>query len=135
MIFRSKRKHDALDAEKLARLLALDAVPAVHVPPAKVRAWRELISFRQNLVHKRTRAKNGIRALLRSLGIVAPRRPGLWTKKGITWLKSLEIEQPALAIKRDMLVEEIATFDRQIGRLEGELARICLLYTSDAADE
>jgi transposase len=123
LIFRSKRKHDALDAEKLAKLLVLDAVPAVHVPSAKVRGWRELISFRQKLVHKRTRAKNAIRALLRSLGIVAPRRPGLWTHKGITWMHGLEIAQPALAIKRDMLLEEIATFDRQIGRVEGELAR------------
>ncbi|REJ97682.1 MAG: IS110 family transposase [Planctomycetota bacterium] len=123
LIFRSKRKHDAVDAEKLAKLLVLDAVPAVHVPPAKVRAWRELISFRQKLVHKRTRAKNAIRALLRSLGIVAPKRPRLWTDKGIAWLQGLEIGQPALAIKRDMLLEEIATFDRQIGRVEGELAR------------
>lgn len=124
LIFRSKRKHDAVDAEKLAELLVLDAVPAVHVPTAKVRAWRELISFRQKLVHKRTRAKNAIRGLLRSLGIVAPRRPGLWTNKGIAWLEGLEIDQPALAIKRDMLLEEIATFDRQIGRVEGELARL-----------
>lgn len=123
LIFRSKHKHDAADAEKLAKLLVLDAVPAVHVPSAKVRAWRELISFWQKLVHKRTRAKNAIRALLRSLGIVVPRRPGLWTHKGITWVKSLEIDQPALAIKRDMLLEEIATFDRQIERVEGELAR------------
>jgi transposase len=123
LIFRSKRKHDALDAEKLAKLLVLDAVPAVHVPTAKVRAWRELITFRQKLVHKRTRAKNAMRALLRSLGIVAPRRPGLWTNKGLAWLQGLEIGQPALAIKRDMLLEEIATFDRQIARVEGELGR------------
>ena len=123
LIFRSKRKHDAADAEKLARLLVLDAVPVVHVPSAKVRAWRELISFRQKLVQKRTRAKNAIRALLRTLGIVPPRRPGLWTHKGLAWLQGLEIAQSALAIKRDMLVEEIATFDRQIGRVEGELTR------------
>jgi transposase len=122
LIFRSKRKHDALDAEKLAKLLVLDAVPSVHVPSAKVRAWRELITFRQKLVQKRTQAKNAIRALLRSLGIVAPRRPGLWTKKGMASLKALEIDQLALAIKRDMLVDEIETFDRQIARVEQELA-------------
>jgi transposase len=94
----------------------------VHVPSAKVRAWRELITFRQKLVQKRTQAKNAIRALLRSLGIVAPRRPGLWTKKGMASLKALEIDQLALAIKRDMLVDEIETFDRQIARVEQELA-------------
>lgn len=30
LIFRSKQMHNALDAEKLAKLLALDAVPSVH---------------------------------------------------------------------------------------------------------
>ena len=123
LTFRSKHKRDAVDAEKLAKLLALDAVPSVYVPPAKVRAWRELITFRQKLVQKRTQAKNAIRALLRSLGIVPSRRPGLWTNKGMTLLKALQIDQPALAIKRDMLVDEIETFDRQIRHVEGELAR------------
>lgn len=122
LIFRSKRKHDSLDAEKLARLVLAGALEGVHVPPAKVRAWRELISFRQKLVHKRTRAKNGTRALLRSLGIQAPRRPGLWTQKGQAWLKGLEFDQPALAIKRDLLVDEIETCHRQIARIEKELA-------------
>jgi len=41
----------------------------------------------------------------------------------MAWLKALEIDQPALAIKRDILVDEIETFDRQIGRVEGELDR------------
>jgi transposase len=122
LIFRSKRKHDALDAEKLAKLLVLDAVPSVHVPPAKVRGWRELINFRQTLVHKRTRAKNAVRALLRSLGIVAPRRPGLWTKKGLAALKQVEFTQPTHAIQRDLLVEEIEAGTRQIARVEKELA-------------
>lgn len=123
LIFRSKRKHDALDAEKLAKLLLLDAVPTVHVPPAKVRAWRELINFRQKLVHKRTRAKNGIRAILRSLGIAAPKRPGLWTQGGLSWLKTLDFEQSALSLKRDLQVDEIETLTRQIARVEKELAR------------
>ena len=55
----------------------IDQVLTVHVPSADVRAWRELIGFRQKLVHKRTRAKNGVRALLRTVLIQAPRRPGL----------------------------------------------------------
>lgn len=32
LIFRSKRKHDRIDAQKLALLLYLDQVPPVHVP-------------------------------------------------------------------------------------------------------
>jgi transposase len=122
LIFRSKHKNDRRDAEKLAKLLYLGEVPAVHVPTADVRAWRELITFRQRLVQKRTRAKNGVRALLRCLGITAPPRPGIWTAKGLAWLKQLEFSQPLQALKRDLLVQEIEAFSQQLARVERGLA-------------
>ena len=65
IIFRSKHKNDRQDAEKLAKLLYVDQVIAVHVPPANVRAWRELITFRRRLFEKRTQARNGLQCLLR----------------------------------------------------------------------
>lgn len=118
LIFRSRRKNDRLDAERLAKLLFLDEVPTVHVPDADVRVWRETINHRRGLVAKRTRAKNGVRALLRSVGVRAPSRPGLWTKRGLAWLKSLEFDHPLHALKRDQLIEEIESFTRQIARAE-----------------
>ena len=123
LIFRSKQKNDRRDALKLAKLLYLGEVPTVHVPSADVRAWRELITFRRKLIEKRTRAKNGIRALLRTLGVTAPRRPGLWTQKGLTWLKQLECAQTMHALKRDLLAEEIETLTAQVARVEKELER------------
>lgn len=123
LIFRSRRKNDRVDAKKLAMLLLLDEVPRVHVSPEKVRAWRELINFRRQLIGKRTRAKNGVRALLRSVGLRAPARPGLWTKKGIAWLKVWEFSQSLYALKRDLLVQEIESLSAQIRRLEVELER------------
>lgn len=123
VIFRSKRKNDRLDAERLAKLLFLDEVPGVHVPPAKVRGWRELINFRRRLIEKRSRAKNGVRALLRGLGIKAPARPGLWTRKGLAWLKTLSFAQTPHALKRDLLVDELETLSRQVRRVEQELTR------------
>src|SRR5947199_10489010 len=62
LIFRSKNKNDRNDAERLAKLLYLGETPTVHVPPADVRAWRELITCRARLRAKRPRAKNTIRA-------------------------------------------------------------------------
>lgn len=50
LIFRSKHKNDRQDAEKLAKLLFLGEVPAVHVPGVEVRSWRELITCRRHLV-------------------------------------------------------------------------------------
>lgn len=123
LIFRSKRKNDRVDAEKLAKLLFLDEVPTVYVPSQDVRAWRQLIEYRIRLVNKRTRAKNSCRALLRSLGIRAPRGFGLWTRKGFRWLRWLELPDSMHALRRDMLVEEIEMFNQQIGRAEEELKR------------
>ncbi len=123
LIYRSKKKNDRRDAERLAKLLYIDQVPTVHVPSADVRAWRELIGFRQKLVHKRTRAKNGVRALLRTVAIQAPTRPGLWTRNGIAWLKRLEFSQPMHALQRDLLIDEIETLSVQLRRVEKELTR------------
>src|SRR5215831_6847005 len=69
LIFRTKRKNNRLDAQKLAKLLYLDAVPQVHVPSVNVREWRSLIEFRQKLLGRRVAVKNQVRALLRGLGM------------------------------------------------------------------
>jgi transposase len=123
LIFRSKQKNDRRDAEKLAKLLYLGEVPQVHVPKADVRAWREMIAFRRRLIEKRTRAKNGVRGLLRAIGLVSPKRPNLWSNAGMTWLKELTIDSPMRALKRDLLVDEIEQLTRQIDRVERELER------------
>ena len=121
LIDQSKKKNDRADALKLAKLLSVGEVPRVHVSAADVRAWRELITFRKRLIEKRTRAKNSLRCLLRSLGINPPKEFGLWTKKGIAWLKSLQFEQPLHSVKRSMLVEELDTHSKHIRLVENEL--------------
>ena len=85
LIVRSKRENDRVDAEKLAKLLVLDEVPAVYVPSGSTHTWRRMIEHRRTLVGERTRAKNTLRALLRSQEINAPR--GLWSRRGLTWLR------------------------------------------------
>ena len=122
LIFQSKKKNDRADALKLAKLLYIGEVPTVHVPTANVRAWRELIFFRKRLVEKRTRVKNSLRCLLRSLRISPPAGLGLWTKKGIAWLSSLEFEQSLHSVKRNMLIDELETHSKHIGEVERELA-------------
>src|SRR5215218_871703 len=75
LIFRSKNKNDRNDAERLAKLLYLGETPTVHVPTQEVRTWREIINCRSQLIAKRTRAKNRLRALLRSAGVTPPEHP------------------------------------------------------------
>jgi transposase len=129
LIFRSKRKNDRVDAEKLAKLLYLDEVPSVYVPDGRVRAWREMIEYRNRLVAKRTRTKNTIRALLRGQGIESPGEFGLWTRRGYAWLAALPFENELHAMQRGMLLNELQMFNRQVRQLEKELQR----YSSDNA--
>ena len=103
LIFRSKSKNDRNDAERLAKLLYLGETPTVHVPTLDVRTWRELINCRTQVIAKRTRAKNALRALLRGAGVVPPKSPGLWTKKGLAWLRQLELPTASQQLRRDLL--------------------------------
>src|SRR6516225_11559629 len=121
LIFRSKAKNDRNDAERLAKLLYLGETPTVHVPAADVRMWRELINCRGQLVAKRTRAKNAARALLRSAGVVPPKKPGLWTKAGLRWLRQLELPTASQQLRRDLLLEEVEALTKQVQRVEQEL--------------
>lgn len=119
LIFRSKRKNDRIDAERLAKLLYLGEVPPVYVPSLEVRSWRQMIEYRRHLIDKRTRCKNGIRTLLRSFGIEQPR--GLWARKRRSWLRSLSLPTAWAAVQRDLLVEELDQFDGQVDRITGVL--------------
>jgi transposase len=123
LIFRSKNKNDRNDAERLAKLLYLGETPTVHVPSLEVRSWRELINCRSQVIAKRTRAKNAVRALLRSAGVVPPKQPGLWTKKGLAWLRQLALPTASQQLRRDLLLEEIETLIHQVRRIEQQLNR------------
>ena len=124
LIYRSKRKNDRVDAEKLAKLLYLDAVPAVHVPSLEMRAWRGAIEHRRRLILERTRLKNGLRALLRGLGIEMPPGQRLWTRAGLTWLRELDLRSDLNALRRDQLLERLALLQQMVRRAESVLNRI-----------
>lgn len=124
LIFKSKQKNDRIDARKLATLLLLDQLPAVHMPSMDVRGWRSLLEHRHRQVAERTRAKNGIRSLLRGHGIAAPGRSRLWTRRGLAWLRELELPLETAALQRDILLEEVEHLDAQVKRVEKELNRI-----------
>ncbi len=83
MIFKSKKKNNRADAQKLAALMHLNQVPQVHVPVQKV---PELAlgssSTGRRLVDRAVALKSQVRALLRNCGIKGPAGSRLWTKAG-----------------------------------------------------
>ena len=93
----------------------------MHVPAADVRTWRKLDTCRGRVVAKRTRAKNSLRTLLRCAGVVPSGRPALWTKKGLEWLRRLELPTDSQRLRRDLLLEEIESLTSQVRRIEQQL--------------
>jgi transposase len=125
LIFRSKKKHDRVDASKLAKLLYLGEVPQVHVPNVNVRSWRKLIEYRQKLLARRSTVKNQIRALLRGCGMIASTR--LWTKKALAQLHALELPAGE-KLTLELALDELGDFAGRIKRVELELGRIAAAH-------
>jgi transposase len=125
LIFRAKQKHDRLDARKLAKVLYLDAVPAVpavHVPAAAdVRAWRGLVEFRRRLVDRRVAAKNQLRAIFRGLAVAMPRNP--WRRRGPAAVRAVALPSAADALRRNLACDEVEQSSARIAAAERALAR------------
>lgn len=91
-------KTDKIDATTLAHLLRADLIPPAYIPPKEVRDWRELVRHRAFLVRLRTRLKNRIHSLLAKRGITPPPVSDLFGKRGLVWLKALELPELYRAI-------------------------------------
>ena len=84
-----KQKDDRRDALKAARLSAVNQLREVYIPTKEVRQWRALITYRRQLVRRRTQIKNHIRDLLLREGQILARGPQCWNQLGTERLTSL----------------------------------------------
>lgn len=82
-----KRKSDRRDGVKLAHKSALGDLKLVHIPERELRQWRALINYRQQLVRRRTRIKNHLRALLMRENLTWPRGKQGWTQEALNKLE------------------------------------------------
>ena len=111
-----RAKTDRNDAEMLAELLRINAIPCSYVPPKEVRRLRDLTRHRESLMMQSTRMKNKIRAELARLGIVPPKDArSSFSKKFVRWLRSLG--NPVVDDHLDIL--EIP--QQKIGKAEKEI--------------
>lgn len=125
LIFRSKRKNDRVDAQKLAKLLFLGEVPPVYVPSADTRAWRSLVEHRQRCIAERARCKNGLRAaVLRTHGIQSPSdRMGLWSSRGLQWIENVQLPTAGASLQRDQLIDDVRHHARKVKCVEVAFVR------------
>jgi transposase len=84
-------KTDKVDSLVLAQLLRCDYLPSVWVPTSAVEDSRALAARRSALVNQRTAIRNRIHSVLARRLVKAP-AGGLFTDKGLTWLKHVELD-------------------------------------------
>ena len=138
-----KQKDDRRDALKIARLSAVNQVREVHIPRQEVRQWRALITYRQQLVRRRTKIKNHIRDLLLREGQLLARGSKCWNQSGTALLRSLArplSEIGPVELWRGELHEELQqlellqarlrTVEEKLNELGATDARVQLLRTT-----
>lgn len=121
LIYQSKKKSNRVDARKLATLMHLNQVPAVHVPEQSVRSWRGLIEHRRSLVDQVVGVKNQVRSLLRGQGIKGPAGKRLWSRTGLAWLKEVAWPTEMERFRMEILLEQLSDLIRKLDRVTGVL--------------
>jgi transposase len=132
LIFKSKKKHNRADAQKLASLMHLNQVPEVHVPVQEVRSWRGLIEHRRRLVDRVVAVKNQVRALLRNQGIKGVAGKRQWGPSGLTWLREVTWPTEVEALRLELMLEQLADLKRKVDRVTEVLDGIALKHAGVA---
>ena len=118
-------KTDRKDALTLARLLAVNIIPAVWVPPLPVRDLRALISHRQRLVQEQTRLKNRLHSVLHRQQVVPPKGEVFAQTNRPWWLALTLPAGEKLRLRQDLSqLEQVAVL---IAEVDSELQRLSLV--------
>ena len=137
-----KQKDDRRDALKAARLSAVNQLREVYIPAHEVRQWRALITYRQQVIRRRTKIKNHIRDLLLREGQILGRGSSCWSQVGIAALAAqarpfsecgpAELWRGELQLELEQLKEiqrQVATVTAQLDKIGAGDARVQLLRT------
>jgi transposase len=115
LIAEARIKTDRVDSWAVTELARLDALPLSYMPPDDIAALREKVRRRAFLVRMRSKLKVKIKAQLLVNGLAQPSEYGLYTSKGLEWLRSLQLDAV------DSYLPVIQTLSIQVGKLSREL--------------
>ena len=107
-------KTDRNDARGLAQIMRTGWYRAVHVKSPSCRSWRALLTARRMVINKRRDVENGIRALLREVGL----KVGTPSRKDFAArVRELSANDPVLASLADSLLAVVEMMTREVERL------------------
>jgi len=128
-----KRKNDKIDARKISRQLAQEALEGIYVPAIEMEHARTLVRQRSRLVRDQTRCKNRIWHLLMFSGLKldADKSQQYWSRRFMESLRQLSCETEALRQALDIAIEEYL-FVRKLLSVVTKQVRILSLQASFA---
>jgi transposase len=107
-------KTDRNDARGIAQIMRTGWYRAVHVKSPSCRSWRALLTARRMVLNKRRDVENGIRALLREVGL----KVGTPSRKAFAArVRELAAGDPALTSLSESLLSVIEVMTREADRL------------------
>lgn len=117
-------KTDKKDTMTLAKLLAVNLIPEVWVPPVHVRDLRALLAHRRRLVSQQTQCKNRLQSVLHRNHIVPPEGK-LYHPDRREWWLSLELAAgDKLRVRQELIM--LDQLDTLIDETSDELHRLSL---------
>jgi transposase len=107
-------KTDRNDARGIAQIMRTGWYRAVHVKSPSCRSWRALLTARRMVVNKRRDVENGIRALLREVGL----KVGTPSRKDFSArVRELTADEPVLASLAESLLSVVDVMTKEVERL------------------
>ena len=117
-------KTDKKDTMVLAKLLAVNLVPEVWVPPEHVRDLRALIAHRRRLISQQTQCKNRLQSVLHRHHILPPQGKLYHPDNRAWWLELSLSAGDKLRVRQELLMLE--QLDSLISETTKELHRLSL---------
>lgn len=124
IISESKYKDDNIDAEKLAEMLRIKAIPKCFVPNKDERDLREMVRTRMGVIHNIGKHRNKIEAILAKYPFTRP-KGGRYTATGLGWLRTIPVRE-ADRMALDMHLDSIKFGSEQVAKFNKKIAEISM---------
>ncbi|MGO9956223.1 MAG: IS110 family transposase [Solirubrobacteraceae bacterium] len=121
---RDKVKTDARDAERLVRLLMIDALHAVGVPTPEQEALRDLVRAREDVRVDLMRARQRLSKLLLRHDVRYQDTTSRWGERHGRWLAQVDLGQPGAQATLADYVGAVEALELRRGTLEAAIAQL-----------
>lgn len=116
------RKTDRVDANKLARSLALGSdnqLRPIYVPDRRAQEDRALVRMRSTFVSHQTRCKNRVKAFLQYYGVFVPEEVGdqHWSRRYLRWLEQVKLQHISGNTAFEFLLHDLIAVRQNIAHL------------------